>query len=178
MSDQPALPPFAAVVVAAGQGLRAGQPVPKQFASWRGKPVLRHSIETLLLAGAKPLVVVIPQGGDHAAQTALEGLDGWFSVVGGATRQESVLKGLEALSAAEHVLIHDAARPDIPVAVIQRLVSALADHPGAIPSLSVVDSLAHADGDLMAGSAQRESLRRVQTPQAFRFGDIMAAHRT
>ncbi len=140
--------------------------------------MLRHSIETLLLAGAKPLVVVIPQGGDHAAQTALEGLDGWFSVVGGATRQESVLKGLEALSAAEHVLIHDAARPDIPVAVIQRLVSALADHPGAIPSLSVVDSLAHADGDLMAGSAQRESLRRVQTPQAFRFGDIMAAHRT
>ena len=59
---------FAAVVVAAGQGLRAGQPVPKQFAQWRGKPVVRHSVETLASAGADPIVVAIPHGGEEVAR--------------------------------------------------------------------------------------------------------------
>jgi 2-C-methyl-D-erythritol 4-phosphate cytidylyltransferase/2-C-methyl-D-erythritol 2,4-cyclodiphosphate synthase len=76
------------------------------------------------------------------------------------------------------VLIHDAARPDLPFAVIERLLTALNAHPGAIPALPVVDSLVLADDDdLMAGTAQRETLRRVQTPQAFRYADILAAHR-
>ena len=55
---------FAAVIVAAGQGLRAGQPVPKQFAPWRGKPVVRHSAEALAAAGADPIVVAIPEGAE------------------------------------------------------------------------------------------------------------------
>ena len=62
---------FAAVIVAAGQGLRAGQPVPKQFAPWRGKPVLRHSAEALRAAGAGSLVVAIPQGAEAIAGNAL-----------------------------------------------------------------------------------------------------------
>lgn len=177
MSEQTALPSFAAVVVAAGQGLRAGQPVPKQFATWRGQPVLRHSVEALLKAGAHPLIVVIPENGDSATQKALKGVEGWISVAGGTTRQQSVAKGLEAVVSAEHVLIHDAARPDIPVEVIERLLGTLADHPGAIPALPVVDSLALAEGKLMAGSAPRDAMRRVQTPQAFRYDAILAAHR-
>ena len=171
---------FAAVVVAAGRGLRAGQPVPKQFASWHGKPVVRHSAEALLTAGAETVVVAIPQDAEEIAGDALAGLDGITLVRGGATRQASVFAGLESLSTSSprYVLIHDAARPYCPAAVIERLLAALADYPGAVPVLPVVDSLAIAGNGLMAGSADREALRRVQTPQAFRYGDILAAHRT
>jgi len=179
MAGEPPIPPFAAIIVAAGKGLRVGGAVPKQFRAFRGKPVLRHSAQSLLAAGAAPLVVVTSQDGEDAAREALTGLS--FTLVrGGATRQESVLNGLEALSdhAPERVLIHDAARPDLPRAVIARLLAALADHPGAIPVLPVVDSLAVDDGaGVMAGKAERESLRRVQTPQAFRYPQILAAHR-
>ena len=176
MQDESSLPSFAAIVVAAGKGLRAGQPLPKQFAPWRGKPVLRHSVEALLEAGAHPLVVVIPDGGEEATSKALDGLDGWQMIVGGKTRQKSVANGLDEIEAAERVLIHDAARPDLPLEVIARLLEALANYPGAIPTLPVVDSLALDDCGVMAGSGEREKLRRVQTPQAFRFDDILAAH--
>lgn len=179
MADTDALPSFAAVVVAAGEGLRAGQPLPKQFAAWRGKPLVRHSVERLLAAGARPVVVVIPDGAQALAGEALAGLDGVRLAVGGATRQSSVLRGLEALAqdGRGNVLIHDAARPIVPLDVIERLLEALANHAGAIPVLPVVDSLAIDEDGKMAGSAAREQLRRVQTPQAFRFETILAAHR-
>ncbi|VWX51601.1 bifunctional 2-C-methyl-D-erythritol 4-phosphate cytidylyltransferase/2-C-methyl-D-erythritol 2,4-cyclodiphosphate synthase [Novosphingobium sp. 9U] len=170
----------AAIVVAAGQGLRAGQPLPKQFALWRGKPVVRHSVDALLAAGVKPIVVVIPAGAEALAARALNGVGDQVRVIsGGVHRQDSVRAGLEALdgNAPEHVLIHDAARPQLPAQVIERLRQALAATPGAIPVLPVVDSLAHADGELMGAPARREALRRVQTPQAFRYGAILAAHR-
>ena len=171
-------PSVAVVIVAAGQGLRAGQPVPKQFARWRGKPVVRHSAEALAAAGVAPIVVAIPQGTEEIAAAALVGLPVRF-IIGGATRQQSVLLGLEALADAspELVLIHDAARPIVTQTVIDRLVAALATQPGAIPVLPVVDSLTHTDGDLMGHPARREDLRRVQTPQAFRYSAILAAHR-
>ena len=173
------LPPFTAVIVAAGKGLRAGGAVPKQFARWRGKPLVRHSAEALLTQGAASVVVVIPADGEKHANEALDGLPIERLITGGASRQESVRKALEALAVKppEHVLIHDAARPDVPAPVTERLRRALADHPGAIPVLPVVDSLARDEGGLMAGTAPRESLRRVQTPQAFRFAEILAAHR-
>lgn len=175
---QSTLPPTAALIVAAGQGLRAGQPLPKQFAMWRGKPVVRHSAEALVRAGLAPILVAIPEGADDIAAAALEGLPVNF-ITGGATRQQSVRLGLEALAidAPELVLIHDAARPVLSQAVIERLVAALAAQPGAIPVLPVVDSLTHADGALMGSPARREDLRRVQTPQAFRYSAILAAHR-
>ena len=179
MSDLPALPPFCAVIVAAGKGLRAGQPLPKQFAMWRGKPVLRHSAEALAAAGAHHIVVAIPENAEEVADAALAGLANITCVTGGATRQDSVFRALEALAdeSAPYVLIHDAARPDLPHDVISRLLTALAEHAGAIPVLPVVDSMIRAEGNLMAGNARREALRRVQTPQAFRFADILVAHR-
>lgn len=176
MQDPAPLPGFAAIVVAAGQGLRAGQPLPKQFAHWRGKPVLRHSVESLIAAGASPIVIAVPENGEQAAQAALAGLEGFRLVTGGETRQQSVARALRALGAAERVLIHDAARPDLPRAVIARLLAALDDHAGAIPVLPVVDSLSLDTGGMMSGTAPREQLRRVQTPQAFRFAAILAAH--
>ncbi len=179
MPDQPPpLPAFAAVVVAAGKGLRAGGEVPKQFARLRGTPVLRHSAEALANAGANPIVVAIPPGADALASEALTGVPNVRLVTGGATRQESVRAALEVLasSAPHSVLIHDAARPELLRAVIERLLTALTDHPAAIPVLPVVDSLAMASGALMSGSADRTQLRRVQTPQAFRYPEIRAAH--
>lgn len=176
MQDERRLPSFAAIVVAAGKGLRAGQPVPKQFAAWHGKQLVRHSVESLLEAGAAPVVVVMPEGGEKLLSEALNGLAGWKAVAGGATRQQSVCLGLEAIINAKRVLIHDAARPHLPHPVIERVLQALEEHSGAIPTLPVVDSLVVDKGGVMAGSGEREKLRRVQTPQAFRFADILAAH--
>jgi len=169
-------PSFAAVIVAAGKGLRTGQPLPKQFTKWRGRPLLRHSAEALAKAGANQIVVAIPDGAEAVTGEALQGIAGIRLVTGGATRQLSVRAALEALDEVELVLIHDAARPILPQPVISRLLEALAGHPGAIPVLPVVDSIAREENGLMAGNADRESLRRVQTPQAFRYEAILAAH--
>ncbi len=141
--------------------------------------MLRHSVDALISAGCTHLVVVTPDGLHQQALKAAGNPAGALTVTGGATRQASVRAGLEALVAAapENVLIHDAARPDLPREVITRLLGALTTDPGAIPTLPVVDSLAVAsDTGTMTGKADRESLRRVQTPQAFRFADILAAH--
>jgi 2-C-methyl-D-erythritol 4-phosphate cytidylyltransferase/2-C-methyl-D-erythritol 2,4-cyclodiphosphate synthase len=172
----------AAIIVAAGKGLRAGQGVPKQFATWRGKPVVRHSAEALAASGINPILVMIPRDSEAAAKTALYGIPGVRLVFGGETRQETVRLGLEALAAAppDLVLIHDAARPLLSGAVIARIREALEHAKGVIPVLSVVDSLIHVpdgDGLTMGEPADREKLRRVQTPQAFHFAEILAAHR-
>ncbi len=179
LTGAPARGGFAAIIVAAGQGLRAGQSLPKQFAIWRGKPVLRHSAETLAAAGADPIIVAIPENSEDIAAAALSGLPGVRLVIGGDTRQASVRNALSEMEAdpPEFVLIHDAARPILPLAVVHRLLGALKDWPCAIPVLPVVDSLSIDAAGLMAGSADRGSMRRVQTPQAFRYAGILAAHR-
>ncbi len=167
-------------MVAAGKGLRAGGTVPKQFALWRGKPLVRHSVERLQAAGAAPLVIAVPDGHRAEAVAALAGLDPLVIVAGGATRQESVRGSLDLLAEVdglERVLIHDAARPDLPAAVITALVAALDTAPGAIPVLPVVDSVVRGAQGLRVAAVDREGLYRVQTPQAFRFGAILAAHR-
>ncbi len=163
-----------AIVVAAGQGLRAGGAVPKQFAAWRGKPLVRHSVEAFIRAGLRRIVVVIPPGAESMAEAALAGLDVEF-VSGGATRQDSVAAGLAQLAdqPPESVLIHDAARPGLTHSVIACLIEALEVTPGAVPVLPVVDSI-YRDG---SGSVSRDSLYRIQTPQAFRFDAILTAYR-
>lgn len=173
------LPPFAAIVVAAGQGSRAEQRKPKQFADYRGKPLVAHSVQTLVEAGANPIVVAIPKGAELQAMTALGDFPQIRFVTGGATRHQSVYNALEELAEFEPglVLIHDAARPDLPHDVIARLLTGLKQHHGAIPVLEVVDTLLQADGELMGETAPRGSMRRVQTPQAFHFGSILGAHR-
>ena len=179
MSPPPSQPDIAAIIVAAGQGLRAGQPLPKQFALWRGKPVLRHSAEAFAAAGIAPIIVAIPHGADEVAEAALRGVPGVRLVHGGETRHQSVFLALELLAgdAPDKVLIHDAARPGLPQDVIERLVRALDAAEAAIPILPVVDSLVQANGLRMGNPVKRETLRRVQTPQAFAFPAILAAHR-
>ena len=179
MAAQAPLSSFSAIVVAAGQGSRAGLGVPKQLAPYRGKPLVCHSVSALLAAGAKSVVIAVPAGMGDEVLDACGHPQGVSVVEGGETRQLSVRNALSALegAAAPAVLIHDAARPELPIEVIARLLAALERQAGAIPVLPVIDSLALDEEGLMIGSAPRERLRRVQTPQAFRFPDILAAHR-
>jgi 2-C-methyl-D-erythritol 4-phosphate cytidylyltransferase/2-C-methyl-D-erythritol 2,4-cyclodiphosphate synthase len=166
-------------VVAAGSGSRIGGTVPKQFRLWRGKPLLRHSVESLVTSGAGPVVIAILAGEQARVTEMLGDLPNIRLVEGGSTRQLSVKAALEALAAnaPERILIHDAARPRLPQAVIARLLDALASHPGAVPGLRIVDSIVREDTGIAVKNEDRDAIRRVQTPQAFHFPAILAAHR-
>ena len=166
------------VVVAAGRGVRAGGDIPKQWRPLAGKTVVHHSLSIFATHPRVREIIVVVHPDDLRSEIWPNDLPTRV-VPGGSTRSQSVLAGLRGLSEdTDLVLIHDAARPDLPFAVIERLVTALDDHAGSIPVLPVVDSLAIAsEEETMEGSAARETLRRVQTPQAFRYADILAAHR-
>ncbi len=167
-------PRTAALIVAAGQGLRAGGDVPKQFALLAGKPMLAHSHAALAAHPAIDAVLVVIGEGQGAALEAALGPVRF--VIGGATRRESVRNGLEALDGFDRVLIHDAARPFLSPAVIDALSRALDDHDGALPALPVADTLARGS-DRLGETVSRDGLLRVQTPQAFRHATILEAHR-
>lgn len=168
--------PFSAVIVAAGSGSRAGGA--KQWRPLAGRPVVRWSVEALLAAGSDETVVVVPAGAEAELAAALDGLSGWRSVTGGATRADSVRAGLAALAcgADQPVLIHDAARPLLSAEVIGRLLAALNGADGALPGLAVADSLRRSDDGAVGDSVARDGLIRAQTPQAFRRGVVEAAH--
>jgi len=169
------LPAFAAIVVAAGSGSRAGGA--KQWRNLGGKPVVRWSVEALLSGGAEDIVVVVAQGSEGEALAALTGLTGWKLAVGGSTRAASVRNGLRVLGGRgdRPVLIHDAARPFLTTDVVRRLIEALDGADGALPALPVADSLRRATSGFITGSVEREALWRAQTPQAFRLDTIVDA---
>ncbi|NJC33487.1 2-C-methyl-D-erythritol 4-phosphate cytidylyltransferase/2-C-methyl-D-erythritol 2,4-cyclodiphosphate synthase [Sphingomonas jejuensis] len=168
---------IAALVVAAGTGVRAGGDVPKQYRRIGGKAVIAYAVDAMTSHPAIQLVQpVIGPDQQELAAAALGNRDVMTPVAGGATRRDSVIAGLRAIAAtglADHVLIHDAARPFCPPSVIDRLIDALGEAPGAIPVLPVVDTLVALDG---SEAPDRTTLGRVQTPQAFRLADIQAAH--
>jgi 2-C-methyl-D-erythritol 4-phosphate cytidylyltransferase/2-C-methyl-D-erythritol 2,4-cyclodiphosphate synthase len=172
------------LVVAAGSGTRAGGSLPKQYRRLGGKAVLAHAIDHLRRAGADDIRVVIGQGQEGLYEAAIEGRALPSPILGGAERRQSVLSGLEAIAAgggADIVLIHDAARPFVTLDVWERLVAALEDNDLAVPALPEVDTLVR--GAAQGGATElgeivdRSGLYRVQTPQACRFGAILAAHR-
>ena len=173
-------PRLAAILVAAGNGSRFGAATPKQFATVAGRSVLRHAAEALL----SDVAVLQPVGDPAAIDGALAGLPCRRSVPGGATRQASVLAGLEALAAdapeivPEIVLIHDGCRPRVPHGTVAALVAALASgYDGAIPALPVAETLKRAADGTIAGTVDRAGLFRAQTPQAFPFATLLALHR-
>lgn len=164
-----------ALIVAAGKGERLGGDVPKQFRPIGGKPVLRWAVEAMASsASIDQIRVVIGQGQEGLAQAALEGLDVGDLVEGGPERSDSVLSGLHAIGSGT-VLVHDAARPFCPPAVVDRLLSALGGHDGAVPVLSVADTLA-LGGGILESPVDRKRLLRVQTPQAFHVEDLIYAY--
>jgi 2-C-methyl-D-erythritol 4-phosphate cytidylyltransferase/2-C-methyl-D-erythritol 2,4-cyclodiphosphate synthase len=170
-----------ALVVAAGRGVRAGGDVPKQYQSVAGVPLLRHAVQRLQgHPGIAAVRVVINPDDRVLADAALAGLDVGEPIAGGATRQASVRAGLEALAGDPPgiVMIHDAARAFVPDAVLDGLLAGLDDpaHDGAVPGLAVVDSLRRGSRHYTA-VVDRDGLLRVQTPQAFRYPALLAAHR-
>jgi 2-C-methyl-D-erythritol 4-phosphate cytidylyltransferase/2-C-methyl-D-erythritol 2,4-cyclodiphosphate synthase len=161
-----------ALIVAAGSGSRIGGDTPKQFLRVAGRPILAHAVDALVRHPAiDSVIVVIGPGQEEQARQALG--DRPF-VIGGATRRESVANGLAAISG-DRVLIHDAARPFCPPDVVDRLLASLDTMPGAVPVLPVADTLAQT-GEYLGPVVPRETLARVQTPQAFRLDIIRAAH--
>jgi len=169
-------PKTVAIIVAAGQGLRSGSALPKQFASLTGRPMLAYSHAAFSShPGVDSALVVIAAGQETLLSEALGDVP---FVIGGETRRDSVRNGLEAFAAEapDRVLIHDAARPFLSAAVIDRLLAALDSDAGAIPALPVADTLVRHDGSL-GETVSRDHLYRVQTPQAFRFAEVVAAHR-
>lgn len=169
-----------ALVVAAGRGQRFGASRPKQYLPLAGKPLLAWSLRAFARHPAVTAVRAVIHPDDRPLyDEAAEGLTLLEPVAGGAERQESVLKGLESLVALapDKVLIHDGARPCPAAATIGAVIEALERQPGAIPALPVTDTLKRGNEGLIDTTVPRAGLYRAQTPQGFRFAEILAAHR-
>lgn len=182
----------AAVVVAAGRGIRIGGGTPKQYRRVGGQAVLTRTLAALAADDAiAEIQPVIAADAEAFFRACLDELDPEIRtkiaapVAGGATRQLSVRAGLEALAsgtAPEIVLVHDAARPYVDAALIARAIAAGRDHGAAVPGVPVTDTVKRVV-DIAPGIGRvhetppREHLRAVQTPQAFAFGPLLGAHR-
>ncbi|MEH3143917.1 MAG: bifunctional 2-C-methyl-D-erythritol 4-phosphate cytidylyltransferase/2-C-methyl-D-erythritol 2,4-cyclodiphosphate synthase [Methylobacterium frigidaeris] len=178
----------AAVVVAAGRGIRVGGGTPKQYRRVAGKAVLTRTLAALAahpdLARIQPVIAADAAAfyGECLADLP-EAVRARIAapVEGGATRQISVRAGLEALARAgapDHVLVHDAARPFVDRALIDRAIAAARAHRAAVPGVGVSDTIKIVDPDgRVRQTPPRDSLRAVQTPQAFAFAALVEAHR-
>jgi 2-C-methyl-D-erythritol 4-phosphate cytidylyltransferase/2-C-methyl-D-erythritol 2,4-cyclodiphosphate synthase len=172
----------AAIVVAAGRGARAGGDRPKQYRPLSGEPPLRRALR---LFSAHPAVeavqAVIDPGHAEDYRAAAGGLAKCLAPVpGGATRQRSVLSGLEAVESAapEFVLVHDAARPLASPALVDRALAAVAATGAAVPALPLADTIKRIDAKgRVVETLARAELRAIQTPQAFSYAPLIAAHR-
>jgi 2-C-methyl-D-erythritol 4-phosphate cytidylyltransferase/2-C-methyl-D-erythritol 2,4-cyclodiphosphate synthase len=170
----------AAVVVAAGRGLRAGAERPKQYLPILGEPVIRSSLALLAThRGIGAVQAVIHPDDSSLYQQAVAGLELLPPVVGGPSRQASVRLGLEALvpRCPDLVLVHDAARPFVSAALVTRAIAAAAASGAAIPVVLVTDTVKRVDADgSVTDTLDRSRLRLVQTPQAFAFAPLLDAH--
>ncbi len=176
-----ASPKTAAIIVAAGRGLRAGPGGPKQYRTLGGRSVIARAMEAFCghpqIATVQPVV-----NPDDIAifNQAVGNLPHRAPVAGGATRQASVRAGLEALAAdpPDVVLIHDAARPFAAAPLIARAIEAATETGAAVPAIAVTDTIKQIDDHgRVAATPERAKLRIAQTPQAFRYDVILDAHR-
>ncbi|HZS83762.1 MAG TPA: bifunctional 2-C-methyl-D-erythritol 4-phosphate cytidylyltransferase/2-C-methyl-D-erythritol 2,4-cyclodiphosphate synthase [Stellaceae bacterium] len=169
-----------ALVVAAGRGTRLGGRLPKQYLPLGGVRLLRHTLSALRHHPRIEALRAVIHPDDRALyDEAAAGLELLPPVPGGAERQDSVRTGLESLAelAPDHVLIHDGARPFVDAGLIDRVLDALTARAGAIPALPVTDTVKRGAAGIIAETVDRAALWRAQTPQGFRFADILAAHR-
>ena len=171
-----------ALIVAAGQGVRAGGGLPKQFRLVGGRSVVRSTLDLFLGHPAIDRVLAVI-GTDDAAQyhsVAPQHEKLLQPVAGGETRQDSVRLGLEALAATapDRVLIHDAVRPFASPELIDRVISGLAESDAILPAMPVADTLKAVDRNhMVTATVPRNGLEAAETPQGFRFDAILAAHR-
>ena len=169
----------AVIIVAAGAGLRVGGELPKQYQQIGCETVLRHTIRAFQQhSGVHSVQVVIGENHDQLYEKAVSGLDLPEPVHGGATRQASVFNGLKAIAPLDpaNVLIHDAARPFVDPETISAVVAKLSECPGCIPAIAVADTLKRENKGVIVETVDRSGLWGAQTPQGFRFRDILDAH--
>lgn len=169
----------AVLVVAAGRGSRFGAERPKQYLPMGGKPLLRHALEAFAAHPRVDLVRAVIHPNDRPLyDEAAAGLNLAAPIAGGASRQASVLNGLRSLAefAPQRVMIHDGARPFVEGRLIDDLAAALDAAPGAIAAQPLVDSLKRGEEGRILEAVPRDRLWRAQTPQAFRYEAILAAH--
>ncbi len=181
-------PRVVALIVAAGRGVRAGRGLPKQYRQLADSAVLTHTLRAFLECGQVSVVQVVIHSDDvELYRLALGGIEPLSRVrvaepaFGGSTRMETVRNGLAALDGLadpdDVVLIHDAARPFVSPDLIANAASCAALHGAAVPVLPVTDTVKRVDADgRVTETVDRDTLRTVQTPQAFRLGLIRAAH--
>ncbi|HEV2098834.1 MAG TPA: bifunctional 2-C-methyl-D-erythritol 4-phosphate cytidylyltransferase/2-C-methyl-D-erythritol 2,4-cyclodiphosphate synthase [Stellaceae bacterium] len=168
------------LVVAAGRGSRFGGDLPKQYLPLGGTTVLWHAVAALVRHPRVTQVLVAIRPEDKELfDNAVAGLNLLEPVAGGATRQESVRIGLEALASyhPRRVLIHDGARPFPDPALIDRVLDGLDEASAVIPCLPLSDTIKRAESGLIGATIDRSALWRAQTPQGFHFDAILAAHR-
>lgn len=167
----------ALILVAAGKGLRAGGKKPKQYNEINGTPLILHTLKNAANSMSfSQIVIVLAENDTFLAKITQDIAINFITVTGGASRTESVHAGLRALikDAPDNVFIHDAARPFIGATILADLSAALEHYQSAVPSLPIVDALKTLDGDAL----DRDSIKRVQTPQAFHYAPILAAFNT
>ncbi len=192
MSDESRPHRTAAVIPAAGRGVRLGPGAPKALRALGGTPMLIHAVRAMARSRAVSLVVVVAPS-DGAAEVrhlldehALPERTEILVVPGGDTRQESVRAGLAALPAdITSVLIHDAARPLVPVDTVDAVVEAVREGaPAVVPALPLADTVKEVepgppgDPEPVVATPERARLRAVQTPQGFDLATLVRAHET
>lgn len=180
------VPSYSFVVVIAGRGERAGSPEegPKQYRPIGGKPVIEHTLHSLLSWPRTDSICLVTHRDDEALiHPILQRLPQSTKITlvhGGATRQQSVLAGLEALNDRDpsHVMIHDGVRPFIDHELLERIADAhLRGADGVLPVLAVTDTLKSGKDGMVVTTVPRAGLYGAQTPQSFTFQPILAAHR-
>lgn len=174
-----------AILPAAGLGTRIPGPQPKQFLALDGVPILIHSLRAFAAVSRVTSIVVAvrkPEIDRVRAQVVENGFGGRVQVVeGGDNRQESVVHALAVIQAQpdDIVLVHDAVRPLIDAATIERTIDAVAEHGAAIVGLPAVDTIKQvertAHGALVVSTIPREFIVQAQTPQGFRFSLLQSA---
>ncbi|MDX2852505.1 2-C-methyl-D-erythritol 4-phosphate cytidylyltransferase [Actinacidiphila glaucinigra] len=178
----------AAVIPAAGRGVRLGPGAPKALRTLGGVPILVHAVRAMTRARAVSLVVVVAPPDGVAEVRALLDSHGLPEakdiriVAGGESRQDSVRLGLAALpDEVEVVLVHDAARPLVPVDMVDAVAAAVRDGaPAVVPGLPLADTVKEIDPatEAVVGTPDRSLLRAVQTPQGFDRATLLKAHTT
>jgi len=192
MSDQPRPHRTAAVIPAAGRGVRLGPGAPKALRTLNGTPMLVHAVRAMAASRAVSLVVVVaPSDGAPDVKRLLDAHSlpertDYLVVPGGETRQESVRLGLEALpEGIDIVLVHDAARPLVPVDTVDTVIEAVRDGaPAVVPALPLADTVKEVEPapagepEPVVATPERARLRAVQTPQGFDHATLVRAHET
>lgn len=172
------MPSTIAVVPAAGSGVRLGAGVPKAFFLLGGRTLVERAVAGLRESGVvDEVVVAVPPGRTDEAKLILGGAA--TVVAGGVDRVDSVRLALAGAGEPDFVLVHDAARPLTPAALVVRVVEALhAGHRAVVPALPVADTIKAVDANgTVLGTPERAGLRAVQTPQGFAADLLLRAYR-